>query len=189
MNVACPGEGEWQTCLVDIINYTDLTAAYGWLNAGAHPFVSVGMDSLTFVQKRCKDLVAGLETLSDREWGDLLIKMERLVKDFVDLRRHPIRPIQCITFLALTENRGGIRKPAIQGGLSVGLPAFVDLEGYLFAAPEADGTVSRKLLISPVDPTYQAKDRTHVLTQKYGAYITNPDIEEMLYWKEQGEQS
>lgn len=186
-NVPCPGEGEWQTCLVDILNYTDLTAAYGWLNAGAHPFRSVGMDSLTFVQKRCKDLIANGETMTDRQWGDLLTKMERQVKDFVDLVRHPIKPVQCVTFLALTETRGGIRKPAIQGGLSIGLPAFVDLEGYLYASLTTDGGTDRKLLISPIDPTYQAKDRTHVISKHYGPVITNPDIEEMLYWKEAGE--
>jgi hypothetical protein len=171
--------------VVDVLDYTDLTNSYAWLNSGSHPFRSVGVDSLTFAQKRCKDMVAGLSTLSDREWGDLLLKMDHLVRYLCDLRSNPIHPMECITFLALTEVKGGIRKPAIQGGLSVGLPGYVDLEGYLYADP-SDNT--RKLMIAPFDPTYQVKDRTHVLSQHYGPLITNPDIEDMLKWKEYGEQ-
>jgi hypothetical protein len=199
INVPCPGEGEWVTCNVDVLRYDNLTTAYSWLNAGQHPFRSVSIDSLTFAQKRCKDMVAGLSTLSDRDWGDLLLKMDHLVRYFCDLRSNPIKRVECITFLALTELKGGIRKPAIQGGLSVGLPGVVDLEGYLYAETQknADNTIAlnpdgtpvvvRKLLIAPVDPTYQAKDRTHVISKHYGPVIINPDITEMMAWKEYGE--
>lgn len=183
---APPAPGEWETCIVNVLDYTDLTNAYAWLNSGQHPFRSIGVDSLTFAQKRCKDMVAGLSTLSDREWGDLLLKMDHLVRYFCDLRSNPVRPVECITFLALTEVKAGIRKPAIQGGLSVGLPGYVDLEGYLYA-DTVKGLTTRKLLISPVDPTYQVKDRTHVISKHYGPVITNPDIEEMLAVKEAGE--
>jgi hypothetical protein len=187
-----PVDGEWEVCYVAVQDFHTMSLVFDWLNTGRHPFRSVVIDSLTEVQKRCKDQVAGLATLSDREWGDLLIKMEHLVRYYRDLVFHPQHPIECVTFLALTEEKKGIMKPAIQGALSISLPGYVDLEGYLFVEETADGPV-RKLLITPFTSAnpphtqYQAKDRTHVLTVKYGSFVSNPDIEEMLKIKEEGE--
>lgn len=187
-NVPCPGKGNWQTCNVDILDFTAIDKAYAWLNAGMHPFRSVGMDSITFAQKRCKDAIASeLVTVTDRQWGDLLRKMEHMIRYYCDLRSNPIKPIECITFLALTVEKGGIRKPAIEGGLSTSLPAIIDLEGYLFVHLDEEGAERRMLQITPYDPTFQAKDRTHVLSAKYGPFITDPDIEAMLQVKEEGE--
>lgn len=172
-------DGTWQTCHVMVRKYADIDAAYAWLNAGDHPFRSVVIDSITEVQKRCKDSISGMDTPSERDWGLLLIKVEGLVRAFRDLTSHPQTPLDAVVILALTMEKNGRRKAAVQGALGVSLPGFVDVEGYMYVKNEEDGTSTRKLLITPKDG-FAAGDRTHVLSQHYGSVVTNPDIEEML---------
>jgi hypothetical protein len=175
-----PEAGDWETCHVMVRKYADIDAAYAWLNAGDHPFRSVVIDSLTEVQKRCKDSISGLDTPSERDWGLLLIKVEGLVRAFRDLTSHPDTPLDAVVILALTHEKSGRRRPAVQGALGTSLPGYVDLEGYLYVKEnEEDGTSSRKLLITPKDG-FAAKDRTHVLSEHYGSVVSNPDVEEML---------
>ncbi len=170
-----PAVGDWEVCYVAVQDFDVLKHTFNWLNTYDHPFRSVSLDSITEIQKRCKDLVSGTETLTERAWGDVLLKMEHTVRYYRDLVFHPKHPIEAVTFIALTDHRSGTNKPAIQGALSLSLPGFVDVEGYLFVTESGD----RQMLINPREG-YEAKDRTHVLTLKYGASITNPDIEQML---------
>ena len=69
-----PKAGDWETCHVAVRDFTDVQKAYDWLLTGRHPFKSVVLDSLTEIQKRCKDSISGTDTPSEREWGLLLIR-------------------------------------------------------------------------------------------------------------------
>ena len=156
--------------------------AYRWLASGRHPFRSVVLDSLTEIQKRCKDAISGTDTPTERDWGLLLIKMEHLVRSFRDLAFNPVKPIEAVVILALTMlDKRNRRSPAVQGALGTSLPGYVDVEGFLFVAPATEDAPScRKLLINPTEG-YAAKDRTHVLTETYGAAVPNPDVEQLLH--------
>jgi AAA domain len=161
-------------------DFMTMQRTYEYLNSGKHSFRSVAIDSLTEVQKRCKDAISGGETMSERMWGELLIKMELLVRSFRDLAFHPTNPLDAIVILALTQSKNfGKSRPAVQGALGTSLPGYVDLEGYLAVSTTEDGEVVRKMLIQPHD-LFEAKDRTHTLTEHYGSVIVNPDIEAML---------
>lgn len=172
-------DGSWDTCHVLVRDYHDIEAAYAWLNSGKHPFKSAVIDSLTEVQKRCKDAIAGVETPTERDWGLLLIKLEHLVRGFRDLVFHPSNKLEAVVILALTHEKNGKRRPAVQGALGVSLPGYVDVEGYLFVTVDEEQKETRKLLIVPRDG-FAAKDRTHVLSQHYGPAVSNPDVEAML---------
>jgi hypothetical protein len=177
---APPEPGDWETCQVFVRDFNTVRRAYEYLNTGKHPFQSVVMDSLTEIQKRCKDAITGGEAPSERQWGDLLSQMELLVRAFRDLVFHPVKPLDAVLFLALTTNKnGGKFKPAVQGALGVSLPGYVDLEGYLGSFPNEEGGMERRMLIQP-HQLFEAKDRTHTLTEHYGSVIVNPDVEEML---------
>jgi hypothetical protein len=176
---APPAAGDWDTCHVAVRDFQTVNKAFEWLLNGAHPFKSVVLDSLTEIQKRCKDSISGTETPAERDWGLMLIRMEHLVRAFRDLVFHPTNPLDAVVILALTQDKNGKRRPAVQGALGVSLPGYVDLEGYLFVQTAEDGTETRRLLIHPRDG-FEAKDRTHTLTQVYGAAIDEPDVETML---------
>lgn len=176
-----PKAGDWDTCHVAVQDFTTVQRAYEWLHAGQHPFRSVVLDSLTEIQKRCKDSVSGTDTPTEQGWGLLLIRMEHLVRvQFRDLVFHPTHPLEAVVLLALTDEKKGKRRPAIQGALSTSLPGYMDVEGYMFVQVDESGEEWRRLLIAPRDG-FEAKDRTHTLSAHYGAAITNPDVEEMLH--------
>lgn len=172
-------DGTWETCHVFVRNYPTFERSYSWLNTFDHPFRSVVVDSLTEIQKRCKDTISGGETPSERQWGELLIKMELKVRELRDLMFHPTNPLDAVLILALTDPRGRKAKPAVQGALGLSLPGYVDLEGYLDAFPDDEGGLERRMLIQP-HPEFEAKDRTHTLSAHYGRAIPNPDFTEML---------
>ncbi len=177
-------DGTWDTCQVIVLKHETLERTYKWLETSDHDFASVVIDSLTEVQKRCKDAISGVETPSERDWGALLIRMEHLVRAFRDLHEHPTHPIKCVVILALMDDRKEKKvRPAVQGALSVSLPGYVDLEGYLYVSTDEEGTQTRVLLINPLTikgVTYECGDRTDDLTEYYGPAITAPDFEQML---------
>lgn len=179
-------DGTWETCRVRVQNFETLQRVYEYLNSGKHEFRSVVVDSLTEVQKRCKDSIRqGQEETNDgvmteRLWGILLDRMELLIRAFRDLVDHPVRPIEALVILALTKEHNFKAKPAVQGALGTSLPGYVDTEGYLApGVDESTGEEVRRLLIHPHD-RFEAKDRTHTLTAHYGHVIQNPDVGQML---------
>jgi len=182
-----PTVGDWQVCHVSVQDFDTFAAAYQWLASGRHPFKSLVIDSLTELQKRCKDTLAGAgEVMDERKWGILLTQMEHIVRHMRDLSFHPTRPLDAVVLIALTKLADGVQKPEIQGALGRSLPGYVDLEGYLFVDLDEEQNPYRRLLITP-RPGFEAGDRTHSLTMYYGPAINNPDVEEMLRVYNEGE--
>ena len=174
-------DGSWETCWVHVSDFTVIERVYEVLNSGDHPFVSVVWDSLTEIQKKCKDAISGADTVTERQWGELLNRMEHIIRSYRDLTLPPYGTLDCVLILALSQERGSRHqmKPAVQGSIIVNLAGYFDLEGFLFIKELDDGTEVRKLRIK-YHEDYEAGDRTHVLSQHYGAAITDPDVEEML---------
>jgi hypothetical protein len=149
-----------------------------WLDSGQHPFRSAVMDSLTEIQKRCRDNIRGTERMQTQNWGDLLIEMESVVRRMRDMAIDPRNPLQNVIFLTLTDDKnGGLFRPFVQGSLAKALPGFVHLVGFLYAQPTADGMgLTRQMMIQPYGQ-YVAKDRTHVLTRTFGPVVPIKDID------------
>lgn len=159
---------------------------YRWLESGQHFFKSVVMDSLTEIQKRCKDTLVQGQMMQQQDWGKLLDDMELLVRQYRDLTFHPTTPVEQVIVLALTHMKDGKYRPAVQGALNTSLPGFVDVVGYLYTELESDGrTVGRRMLIQPMGQ-FSAKDRTDILTAQLGAVVPNPNFEQMLGVLQQG---
>lgn len=168
------------TTVVRVLDFTSLQYTYQWLASGQHPFRSLALDSLTDAQSKCMKSIAGTNMPETRDWGALLIQMSDLITDMRDLTDHPTNPLQTVTFITATQEKNGLTRPLVQGQLALKLPYYVDVLGYLYVIQDpATGALSRCLLIQPVPP-YDAKDRTHLLSQHHGAVITNPTIPEML---------
>lgn len=183
-----PEPGEWEACTVAVQDFGTLEQVFAWLNTGKHPFKSVVLDSLTEIQKRCKDAIKneGLgqgqgeaEDMNERRWGILLDRMEKLVRDFRDLVFHPVHPLESVVLIALTHEKTAKFKPAIQGGLATSLPGYLDVIGYLASYTDEDGEEHRQMLVRNHE-RYQAKDRTHVIAETYGGVVPDPNVETLL---------
>lgn len=153
-------DGTWDTCTVTVRDYKTLVKVFTWLNSGKHPFASVIIDSLTEIQKRLMDEVAGTDQLKMQDWGAVLRKGESLVRSFRDFTMHPTNPISCVVYVCgSTEKRDGEeQRPALQGALRNSLPYFVDVVGFLRVEVAEEG-LQRVMYVQPT-PSFMAKDRT-----------------------------
>lgn len=175
--------GLWETCVVIVREYADMSKAYEWLNSGQHPFRSLGIDSVSEIQSRCRDQLTASGQMSQQLWGDLLYEMDKLVRGFRDLTEHPINPIEVVVLTAMTQMKDGKYRPYVQGALQVKLPYFLDVIGYLYVAAETDPTdptkvlaPQRQMLVNPHD-MFEAGERVQ---GRLPNPVRNPTIPEML---------
>ncbi len=173
------------TVVVLVRNFEQTRLVLNWLQSGQHYFESVIWDSITEIQKRCKDAIRGMDSdMTERLWGTLLEKMERLVRDYRDLRHNPIKRVN-VFITALTIDKDNRQIPDVQGALSRQLTSYVDVTGHLFAKATEGDPGARHLAIQPViiPPSasqVDAKDRTDFLTQRFGAIIQSPNLSAIM---------
>lgn len=164
------------TVRVIVRDWQTLARVFQWLDSGHHPFRSVILDSLTEIQKRCRDEIRGTDQMQTQHWGELLIQMESMVRRLRDVTMDPANPLMNVVVLALIDEKAGKYRPLIQGSLQKSLPGFFHLVGYMYTDMNPQGGIDRKLLIQPYG-MYVAKDRTHVLTRTFGPVVPIKDID------------
>lgn len=174
-NESPPAEGDWETTICFVRDFDTMQRVYQWLNSGQHPWDSVTLDSLTEIQKRCLDAVAGTNAPTQQDWGTLLRQMEDLVRKFRDLTMHPTKPLLSVNFITTTKNDNGTLRPHLQGQLGLTLPYFVDVVGYLYVTQDANGNPARQMLTQPL-PGFAAKDRTGRL----GTVVEHPHLQRIM---------
>lgn len=172
-------DGSWDTCRVVVQKVDMMDRVYQWLNSGKHPFESLGIDQLTEIQNRAVYDIAGTNQMTQPNWGELLRRIDDLVRRYRDLVEHPIKPLKSVVFIAASKEYGGAIRPLLDGQMRDRLPYTTDVVGYMHTRIDDEGNQQRGLLVNPVNP-WVAKDRTHVLSQHYGPTIPNPNIAEML---------
>lgn len=166
-----------ETTVVYIRDFQQMSMAHQWLNSGQHDFNSCVLDSITELQKRCKDAIKPSGGMRIQDWGTLLDDMELLIRQMRDLWMHPVRPVPVTVFITTTKaDEKGTYRPHVQGQLNLSLPYFVDVVGYLYTQANLEiGGYERHLLVQNT-PGFIAKDRTNRL----GSVVVNPDISKML---------
>jgi len=176
-------DGVWEYCIVTVRDFETMNRVYVWLQHGGHNFQSLSIDSISEVQRRCKQNLVGTEQMKMQEWGQLLTLMDNLIRGFRDLTLHPTCPIRVVIFIAETrENSKGKWIPYMQGQITIALPYWMDIVGYLFVqdVPTEDPSNPvqsiRRLLISP-HPEFEAGERVQ---GRLGGVVDNPNIEQML---------
>lgn len=177
-------DGSWDTCIVSVLDWDTFGKVYEVLRSGKHPFVSIIIDTLTELQKRLVDDVAGVDQPTQQGWGQVLRSMDDYLRKVRDLLDHPTNPLTCVVIVvhADFDQQTAQYKPLLKGSISKFLPGHFDVIGYMFKVDGPDGAVRSLLVDSFVKDgrTYVAKDRTAALTLKYGKAIPSPNIATML---------
>ena len=168
------------TIIAKVRSYPELDMVVQWLTSGKHPFRSFGLDSATESQKRKKDNITGENQMQLQNWGELLRAIEKLARGIRDLTDHPTNPLACALMVAGTHEKNGQLRPMLEGAISLNIPYYVDLNGYLYTVLDPEtGTLRRALQIQPFN-NIVAKDGTDLLTQHYGHTIYSPNFTEIL---------
>lgn len=179
-------DGKWRNCVVNVLDYETVVNAYDILASGNHPFKSVVLDSISEIQQRSIDSIAGANQMKLQDWGELLRTVSGMIRKFRDLKSHPTNPLWAVVFVAMTEDaKGGKQIPLVQGKLKSFLPYYVDACGWLWADTNDFGQAERHLLLGS-DPMYEAKER---LGGRLPRVIDNPRIDTMLRTLNEKEES
>lgn len=167
-------DGSWDACVVNVNTWETVAEVYRWMTQYQLPFVSVVIDSITEIQRRLKGKLVGEEAMKIADWGVLLAKMDGVIRGFRDLTLQPTLNVRCVVFVAETRmGPSGKWVPYMQGQISVSLPYWVDICGYLYPDWELDGNGQptrelRRLLITP-NAQYEAGERVQ---GRLGSVIT-----------------
>lgn len=173
-----PELGPDDTAVVKVRSFQDLEIAYQRLVPG-HPFNSIIIDSLTEIQDRLIDYVAGTNQLQLQDWGRVLRDLASYVRRFRDLRDHPTHPIWSLVVIAGSKDKNGKQRPMLQGQISDRVPFWFDVVGYL--QPQiVEGQLHRNLVVQPYIGPFDAKDNTGVLSDVYGPVILDPNLTSMI---------
>lgn len=166
-------DGTWDTCIVQVWDYATVAAVYSWLRSGQHHFISVVMDSLMEVQRRCIDaMVPGTKALERDDYNVLLREIEKKVREFRDLVLIPQVHVRVVLFI--TGSHSETFKPLLTGGIREQLPYYIDVVGYLFKQLSPEGQFNRFLLVDE-QPPFTAKDGTNRLKAHFGPIIPLPE--------------
>jgi len=124
--------GTWDTVVVQVRDYDVVLKAFQWLQSGKHQFKSLIIDSISELQVKCMDNIAGTEQMKMQQWGELLRHMGHLLRDLRDLTSHPTQPLEAVVMTAMASRGQDNRMhPYLQGQLKVQAPYFYDVLGYI----------------------------------------------------------
>jgi hypothetical protein len=82
-------DGTWDLCSVTVRSWATMTLVYQHLTQRDHQFRSVTWDSITEVQRTCRDALKGTEAMQLQDWGVLLIQMDDMIRKFRNLTLDP----------------------------------------------------------------------------------------------------
>jgi hypothetical protein len=155
-------DGTWDTCVVVVHDYDTVLKAYQWLQLGKHQFKSLIIDSISELQVKLFDQIAGVEAIKMQQWGEVLRRLGSLLRDLRDLTMHPIAPLEAIVLTAMAyADKDGRYHPYLQGALKVQAPYFYDILGAIVneSVPNPD----------PMQPPYKVRRMLVERTDKYEA--------------------
>jgi hypothetical protein len=172
-------DGMWDICIVHVREWATVHLVYQYLLQWPNLFttsgpVSVVIDSITEVQRRCKANLKGTEAMKIADWGILLSAMDSTIRGFRDLCLIPQLTVRCIVFVSETrESNTGRLVPYMQGQIATSLPYWVDICGYMYPDYDVDANGQqtrecRRIWISP-HQQYEAGERVQ---GKLGGVLT-----------------
>ena len=124
-------DGTWDTCVVPVLTYADIESAYKVLKLGQHPFKSVILDSLTEIQAKLVEQIAGTDQMKLQQWGELNRAFSNLLRNLRDLTMHPTTPLEAVVITCMSKEVDGKYKPFLQGSLQHIVSYFWDVIGFI----------------------------------------------------------
>lgn len=125
-------DGTWDTCVVPVRTYEDMLKTYAWMQTGRHQFRSLIIDSISELQVKLIEQLAGSEQMKMQHWGDLLRNMGNLLRNIRDLTMHPTNPLEAVVLTAMAkEASDGRLHPYLQGQLGTQVSYFWDIVGFI----------------------------------------------------------
>lgn len=163
-------DGSWDTCVVLVQNYAVVEKVYQTLQSGQHQFASLIIDSISELQVKCVNAIAGDEQMKMQQWGELLRSMGGLLRDLRDLTMHPTNPLEAVVLTAMArQGQDGVFRPYLQGQLATQAPYFFDILGAL--------VVEDRMNPDPTQPMLKVR---RLLVERTNQYLAGERVQHRL---------
>lgn len=163
-------DGAYDFAIVKITSAAVMAQAMPWIDRNDHPFVSIGLDSLTVGQEQGIEAIRSVdEDFRIQDWGAIrrrvLSDLSRIMARVSD----PMNPLRVFAATAHGHQKDGRYRPAMQGGIQNRMP-------YSF-----DSVICMKKAFVKNDQGIIADDAPSVfraLVKSHPAYATGSNFED-----------
>ena len=153
-------DGQWDTAVVSIRSWSDAVDALKWLESGKHPFRSATLDSVSELQARYLEHVAGRGQVKLQDWGSALRELRGFCSDLRDLTTHPVKPLEAVIITSMTKvQQDGRSYPWLQGQMQTVIPYLMDVIAYIDVVPNQRTGVEERFLYTRKTKAYLAGER------------------------------
>jgi hypothetical protein len=120
-------DGTYDFAIVKITSAAVMAQAMPWIDRTDHPFVSIGLDSLTVGQEQGIEAIRSVdEDFRIQDWGTIrrrvLSELSRIMARVSD----PANPLRVFAATAHGHQKDGRYRPAMQGGIQTRMPYSFD---------------------------------------------------------------
>lgn len=163
-------DGTWDFAIVKVTSAAVLAQALPWLDRPDHPFVSVGLDSLTVGQEQGIEAIRKVdEDFRIQDWGAIRRRVLSDTSRIMTRVSDPANPLRVFAATAHSTFKDGKHRPAMQGGIQGRLPFSFDAIVFMKKALKAaDKDASSDEAVS----VFRALVKTHPL------YVTGSNFED-----------
>jgi hypothetical protein len=126
-------DGTWDTAVVQVNDWKDAVNAIEALHSRPHPFKSLSVDSISELQNKCIDSIAGLNQVKLQDWGTALRLMRAFCNKVRDLTKHPRHPLSSVVVTSMSKRNEDTKvwEPYLQGQMKSVLPYLFDVNSFL----------------------------------------------------------
>jgi hypothetical protein len=119
--------------VVQINTWEDATRTIKALQSKPHPFKSLSVDSISELQNKCIESIAGLNQVKLQDWGTALRLMRSFCNEVRDLTKHPNHPFASVVVTSMSKLNDDTKvwEPYLQGQMKAVLPYLFDVNAFL----------------------------------------------------------
>lgn len=163
-------DGTWDFAIVKVTSAAVLAQTLPWLDRTDHPFVSIGLDSLTIGQEQGIEAIRKVdEDFRIQDWGAIRRRVLSDTSRIMTRVSDPANPLRVFAATAHSTFKDGKHRPAMQGGIQGRLPFSFDAIVFMKKALKA---AENGMIADDAPSVFRALVKTHP------QYVTGSNFED-----------
>lgn len=166
-------DGTWDFAIVKVTSAAVFQQALTWIDRRDHPFVSIGLDSLTVSQEQGIEALRKIdEDFRIQDWGAIRRRVLSDTSRIMTRVSDPENPLRVFAATAHSIFKDGKHRPGMQGGIQLRLPFSFDSIMFM-----------KKALVKAEKPTDggapdDAVSVFRALVKAHPSYVTGSNVED-----------
>lgn len=163
-------DGTYDFAIVKITSAAVMAQAMPWIDRNDHPFVSIGLDSLTVGQEQGIEAIRSVdEDFRIQDWGAIRRRVLSDLSRIMARVSNPANPLRVFAATAHGHTKDGRYRPAMQGGIQGRMPYSFD---SIICMKKAFVQNEQGIITDDAPSVFRALVKTHP------GYITGSNFED-----------